>query len=95
MIPVPLPALVEHGRPIPMLEERAKLIAVSAAAIDRISSTKVAAAGGRRRRVGFYSGIRPEVPIRTFNDLGRSASWLLRDRHGGARRHERGGLVHP
>ena len=29
---------------------------------------KVAAAGGRRRRVGFYSAIRREVPIRTFND---------------------------
>ena len=26
------------------------------------------AAGGRRRRVGFYSAIRREVPIRTFND---------------------------
>ena len=31
---------------------------------------KVAAAGGRRRRVGFYSAIRREVPIRTFNDWG-------------------------
>ena len=30
--------------------------------------TKIAAAGGRRRRVGFYSAIRREVPIRTFND---------------------------
>ena len=29
---------------------------------------KVAAAGGRRRRAGFYSAIRREVPIRTFND---------------------------
>ncbi|WLB18847.1 integrase catalytic domain-containing protein [Bradyrhizobium japonicum] len=29
---------------------------------------KVAAAGGRRRRVGYYSAIRREVPIRTFND---------------------------
>jgi hypothetical protein len=31
---------------------------------------KIAAAGGRRRRVGFYSAIRREVPIRTFNDWG-------------------------
>ena len=31
---------------------------------------KTAAAGGRRRRVGFYSAIRREVPIRTFNDSG-------------------------
>lgn len=29
---------------------------------------RIAAAGGRRRRVGFYSAIRREVPIRTFND---------------------------
>ncbi len=29
---------------------------------------KIAASGGRRRRAGFYSAIRREVPIRTFND---------------------------
>jgi hypothetical protein len=29
---------------------------------------KVAASGGKRRRAGFYSAIRREVPIRTFND---------------------------
>lgn len=29
---------------------------------------RIVAAGGRRRRVGFYSAIRREVPIRTFND---------------------------
>ena len=33
-----------------------------------LSNVKVAAAGGRRRRSGFYSAIRREVPIRTFND---------------------------
>jgi hypothetical protein len=31
-------------------------------------ATKVAAPGGLRRRVGFYSAIRREVPIRTFDD---------------------------
>ena len=42
---------------------------VSAATIDRLLvDTKIAAAGGKRRRVGFYSAIRREVPIRTFND---------------------------
>ena len=42
---------------------------MSAATIDRLlGDMKVAAAGGRRRRVGFYSAIRREVPIRTFND---------------------------
>jgi hypothetical protein len=41
---------------------------MSAATIDRmLIDAKVAAAGGRRRRVGFYSAIRREVPIRTFN----------------------------
>jgi len=29
---------------------------------------KIAASGGRRRRAGFHSAIRREVPIRTFND---------------------------
>ena len=29
---------------------------------------KIAASGGKRRRAGFYSAIRREVPIRTFND---------------------------
>ena len=42
---------------------------LSAATIDRIlGDVKVTAAGGRRRRAGFYSAIRREVPIRTFND---------------------------
>jgi hypothetical protein len=45
------------------------LLAVSAATIDRmLGVVRVAAAGGRRRRAGFYSAIRREVPIRTFND---------------------------
>ncbi|MFD9900251.1 ParB N-terminal domain-containing protein [Mesorhizobium sp. NPDC059025] len=30
--------------------------------------TKIAAADGKRRRVGFYSAVRREVPIGTFND---------------------------
>jgi hypothetical protein len=29
---------------------------------------QLAASGGKRRRAGFYSAIRREVPIRTFND---------------------------
>ena len=42
---------------------------MSAATIDRmLGDVKVAAAGGRRRRAGFYSAIRREVPVRTFND---------------------------
>jgi hypothetical protein len=69
MIPVLLSALERHGRLKPTSAERALLATVSAATIDRILiDVKVAAAGGRRRQVGFYSAIRREVPIRTFND---------------------------
>lgn len=69
MIPVLLPALARHGRLTPTREEQAQLLDVSAATIDRmLVDVKIAAAGGRRRRVGFYSAVRREVPIRTFND---------------------------
>jgi hypothetical protein len=69
MIPTLLPALVQHGRLQLGEGEHAQLFAVSAATIDRmLRDVKVAAAGGRRRRAGFYSAIRREVPIRTFND---------------------------
>jgi hypothetical protein len=71
MIPALLPALEWHGRLQPTSEERGLLLSVSAATIDRmLVDVKIAAAGGRRRRVGFYSAIRREVPIRTFNDWG-------------------------
>ena len=71
MIPALLPALERHGRVQPTSEERERLLSVSAATIDRmLVDVKIAAAGGRRRRVGFYSAIRREVPIRTFNDWG-------------------------
>src|SRR4249919_2131346 len=71
MIPALLPALERHGRLQPTSEERGLLLSVSAATIDRtLVDVKIAAAGGRRRRVGFYSAIRREVPIRTFNDWG-------------------------
>ncbi len=69
MIPLLLPALVRHGRLNLSVEEHALVLAVSAATIDRLlSAAKVAAAGGKRRRTGFSSAIRREVPIRTFND---------------------------
>jgi hypothetical protein len=69
MIPILLPALAQHGRLQLGEDEQAQLLAVSAATIDRtLGEVKVAAAGGRRRPAGFYSAIRREVPIRTFND---------------------------
>jgi hypothetical protein len=69
MIPTLLPALERHGRLELSKADRALVLEVSATTIDRqLVDTKIAAAGGRRRRVGFYSAIRREVPIRTFND---------------------------
>src|SRR5246127_1516551 len=69
MIPTLVPALAQHGRLQLSEGEQAQLHTVSAATIDRmLGDVKVAAAGGRRRRAGFYSAIRREVPIRTFND---------------------------
>jgi hypothetical protein len=69
MIPILLPALEQHGRLKLGLADRDRVLAISAATIDRLLvDVKVAASGGRRRRAGFYSAIRREVPIRTFND---------------------------
>lgn len=69
MIPALFLTLERHGRPKPTSAEHALLLTVSAATIDwMVVDTKTATAGGRRRRGGFYSAIRREVPIRTFND---------------------------
>src|SRR5947209_4296936 len=73
MIPTLLPALERHGRLNLGAADRALMLAISAATIDRLlADTKIAAAGGKRRRVGFYSAIRREIPIRTFNEIGRA-----------------------
>ncbi|MCP1742618.1 hypothetical protein ACVMGC_001721 [Bradyrhizobium barranii subsp. barranii] len=64
MIPTLLPALEQLGQ-----AGHDRVLAISAATIDRLLvDVKIAASGGRRRRAGFYSAIRREVPIRTFND---------------------------
>src|SRR5262245_31629584 len=69
MIPTLLPALQRHGRLRLEQADRDRVLAISAATIDRLlGDVKVAASGGKRRRAGFYSAIRREVPIRTFND---------------------------
>ena len=75
MIPVLLPALERHGRLTPTSEGRGLHMSVSAATIDRmLGGMKIAAAGGRRRRVGFYSAIRREVPIRTYRPPNRGTA---------------------
>ncbi|QIG97924.1 hypothetical protein [Bradyrhizobium sp. 6(2017)] len=69
MIPTLLAALEQHGRLQLGQADRDCVLAISAAIIDRLLvDVKLAASGGRRRRAGFYSAIRREVPIRTFND---------------------------
>ena len=69
MIPTLLPALERNGRLTLDGSDRARVLAISAATIDRLlGDVRVAASGGKRRRAGFYSAIRREVPIRTFND---------------------------
>jgi hypothetical protein len=69
MIPTLLPALEQHGRLQLGQSDRDRVLVISAATIDRLLvDVKIAASGGRRRRAGFYSAIRREVPIRTFND---------------------------
>jgi hypothetical protein len=69
MIPALLPALERHGRLVLDAGERALVLKVSAATIDRLlSGIKIAAGGGKRRRAGFSSAVRRQVPVRTFND---------------------------
>src|SRR5712664_625487 len=69
MFPTCLPALQHHGRLQLGLTDGESVLTISAATIDRLLvDVKIAASGGRRRRAGFYSAIRREVPIRTFND---------------------------
>ena len=73
-----------------------RVLAISAATIDRmLGDVKVAAAGGRRRRVGLLLGDPSRGADPDVQRLEEPAARLLRDRHGGARRHIGGGLVHP
>jgi hypothetical protein len=71
MVPTLLPALERHDRLKLTADERSLVLMASAATIDRLlSDVKIAAAGGRRRRAGFSSAVRRQVPVRTFGDWG-------------------------
>ena len=61
---------MEHfGHPVPTVEIRAKLLAISAATIDRhLAPIRAKSDGEGRRRVGVGSAIRRSVPVRTFAD---------------------------
>ena len=77
--PTLLEALERHGRLQLSKSEEDLVLSVSAATIDRLlGEVKVAAVGGRRRRAAFYSAIRREVPIRTFNDWKEPVPGFLR-----------------
>ena len=70
MIPTLLPALERHGR-LKLGEARSRAGAGGQRSDDRPacwSTRRSRRRAARRRRVGFYSAIRREVPIRTFND---------------------------
>lgn len=95
MIPILLPALEQHGRLQLGLADRDRVLAISDATIDRLLvDVQVAASEGRRRRVGFYSAIRREVPIRTLNDCDSPPPASARS-NGRPWRHVGGGIVHP
>ena len=69
LIPVLLPVLERHGRIRLAEDAHARLLAVSAATMDRLlSDVRLVARGGQRRRAGFSSAVRRSVPVRTFGD---------------------------
>lgn len=68
MVPTLLPALERNDRLKLDGADRDHVLAISAASIDRLLGDVRVAASGGKRRAGFSSAIRREVPIRTFND---------------------------
>ena len=69
MVHALLPALGRDGPVVLDDATRAKLVAVSAASIERLlAGVRLVAVGGRRRPAGFGSAVRRSVPVRTFND---------------------------
>jgi hypothetical protein len=96
MIPTLLPSLERHGRLTLDQFERALVLSVSAATIDRqLVATKIAAAGGKRRRVGILLDGAARGSDPNVQRLERSGSGVLRGRHGSARRHVGGWFVYP
>jgi hypothetical protein len=69
LIPVLLPALERHGAVALTPDQRALVLAISPATIDRLlSEVRARSSGCSRRRAGFTSAVRRSVPIRTFAD---------------------------
>lgn len=68
LLPVLVPSLERHGHLKLDDAVRAKLLAASAATIDRLLAAPKAATPGERRRRGALPTIRRSVPVRTFGD---------------------------
>ena len=69
LLPTLVPALEHHGHLSLDPAVRERLLAVSAATIDRrLASARAVTAGQRRRRRSGLNGLRSSVPVRTFGD---------------------------
>lgn len=69
LIPVLLDAMEWHGHLELASEIRRRLLAMSAATIDRaLRDVREAAGGGKRRRSASSTALRRSIPIRTFSD---------------------------
>ena len=69
LLPTLIEAMESHGHLQLAPAVKTKLVAISAATIDRVLlSTRALANAGRRPRSGIGSAIRRRVPVRTFAD---------------------------
>jgi hypothetical protein len=70
LIPTLVPAMERHGHLVLAPEIRGRLLAISAATIDRALKRQRERGGARVRRRGSPSTIRRSIPVRTFADWG-------------------------
>lgn len=69
LIPLLIPAMERHGHLALDEEVRVRLLAISAATIDRVlAPVRAGASGGQRRRNAHSSAVRRSVPVRTYAD---------------------------
>jgi hypothetical protein len=69
LVPILVEAMERHGHLQLAPEVRTRLLAMSAATIDRaLRAVRETAGGGKRRRSAASSALRRSIPIRTFSD---------------------------